>query len=262
MDIKILSIITTIIGIIIVSINFTFFSGNSQAFALINLFAALETAGIPLFVRYMEYKRIKKIEALFPRFLEDVTENIKSGMTLPQSIRMASNNDYSVLSPYVKEMSAKIEWGIGFETVLNTFAEKTGSRIMKRTVQTIIEAHSSGGTIDTVLEAVASSVQELERIKKERSAAVYSQMVNGYVIYFIFLGVMFGLSRFLIPAFQWEGTQSFAGIYEELFRNLVIIQGIFAGLSIGKMSEGTFIAGFKHSVVLTVMGYTAFLLFG
>ena len=40
------------------------------------------------------------------------------------------------------------------------------------------------------------------------------------------------------------------------------IQGFFAGIAIGKMAEGTVIAGVKHALVLIVFGYTAFILFG
>jgi len=106
-------------------------------------------------------------------------------------------------------------------------------------------------------------MQELEKIKKERSSSVYSQMINGYMIYVIFLGVMIGLSAFLIPAFQWENTdQSMGPMFEELFRNLTIIQGLFAGMAIGKMAEGTFIGGVKHALVLVIIGYSVFLVFG
>ena len=96
-------------------------------------------------------------------------------------------------------------------------------------------------------------------IKKERSSSIYAQMITGYLIYIVFLGVMIGLSTFLIPVFfsQAETSMDFIG----LFRSLIIIQGFFAGLSVGKMAEGTILAGAKHSLVLTVLGYSAFLIF-
>ncbi|MBI2578176.1 MAG: type II secretion system F family protein [Candidatus Aenigmarchaeota archaeon] len=264
MDLKELTLITTFIGVVLVYINVRFFPQQPQIFSMINLAAVLITLGIPLMFKYSEYKRVKKIEEMFPKFLSDVTGNIHSGMTLPQAIRTATTNYYDDLTPYVHEISAKISWGIPFDVVLKDFAERVGSDSLKRTVQTIIEAHKSGGTIDTVLEAVVESVQELERIKKERSASVYSQMINGYLIYVVFLGVMIGLSTFLIPSFQLQENTGadLSKIYIELFRNLIVIQGFFAGIAIGKMSEGTVIAGMKHALVLVVFGYTAFVLVG
>ena len=84
------------------------------------------------------------------------------------------------------------------------------------------------------------------------------------LIYIVFLGVMIGLSTFLIPAFQWEETGDMSNLQDdfiEMFRYLIIIQGFFAGLSVGKMAEGTLLAGVKHSLVLSVFGYSLFLIF-
>ncbi len=44
----------------------------------------------------------------------------------------------------------------------------------------------------------------------------------------------------------------------EIFINFIVIQGFFAGLATGKMAEGSVIAGVKHSIVLTVIGYSIF----
>ncbi|MBI2579322.1 MAG: type II secretion system F family protein [Candidatus Aenigmarchaeota archaeon] len=256
-------IISIAAGLALIYVNFMLFSAIPQIFSMINLVAGILVMGIPLLIKYESYGRVKKIEALFPKYLGDVAQNIASGMTLPQAMRTSANNDYSVMTPYVKEISAKISWGITFERVLTDFAEKTGSRTMKRNVQTIIETHRSGGSIDTVLKSVAQSLIELERIKKERASSIYSQMVNGYVIYLIFLGVMIGLSSFLIPTFKFDESKSdLEQTFSDIFRSLVVIQGFFAGMSIGKLAEGSLQAGIKHSLALVVLGYSAFLLFG
>ena len=263
MNLKRLSLITIPIGLIVIYLNFTFFSETDMVFTVLNLAATIIVLGIPLLYRYSQYSKIKKLEYMFPKFLRDVTKNINTGMTLPQAVRTTCSNDYDILTKYVKEMDAKISWGISFEKILIDFSERIGSENLKRTVQTIIEAHRSGGTVNTVLEAVADSLQEIEKIKKERSTSIYAQMINGYLIYLVFLGVMIGLSSFLLPAFQWEEIEAgdMRAIFLELFRSLIIIQGIFAGLAVGKMAEGTFIAGIKHSLALSVLGYVAFLIF-
>ncbi len=261
MNIKTTALVSVGIGSIIFILNYNFFQEYGPLFMAFNIVAILIALVIPLGLKYDQFSKVKKMETLFPIFLRDITDNIKSGMTLPQAIRATTSNNYDMLTDHVKEMSAKIEWGISFENALNNFGEKVGSSVIKRTVQSIIEAHESGGTIDSVLEVVATSVQEIEKIKQKRATRVYSQMINGYFIYFIFLGVMFGLTHFLLPAFQFEGPQAgIQEIFNEMFMNLVVIQGIFAGLAIGKMAEGTITAGFKHSFVLVVMGYSVFAL--
>lgn len=262
-DLKQISLITIVIGLAITYVNLQIFVSIPQVFSIVNLVAVVVVLGVPLLVKYSEYSHVKKLENYFPKLMRDVTENIRTGMTLPQAIRTASANNYDILTPYVKEMSAKISWGIPFDTVLMDFADKTGSDSIRRTVQTVIEAHRSGGTIETVMEAVVDSLRELDKIKKERSASIYSQMINGYLIYIVFLGVMVGMSAFLIPTFQFDEVQSdLPTVFGELFRNLIIIQGFFAGIAIGKMAEGNISAGIKHSLVLVMFGYTVFLFFG
>jgi flagellar protein FlaJ len=252
-------------AIAIFAINIALFFDVPQIFAALNGLAVIIALGIPVYLRYHEYTRSQELEAMFPAFMRDITENINVGMTLPKAIRAATANDYGIFTPFVKEIAAKIDWGIPFERVLTDFAAKSRSAVIGRTVKGIIEVHRSGGTIGTVMQAMTVSVRELERIKKERAARVYSQMVTGYFVFFLFLGIMLVMARLLIPllTFQIAGaaTADISRMFVDTFRALVVIQGVFAGLGIGKMSEGTIIAGFKHAFVLTVIGYTAFVIF-
>lgn len=48
--------------------------------------------------------------------------------------------------------------------------------------------------------------------------------------------------------------------YPMIFTIFIIIQGFFAGLATGKMSEGSIPAGLKHSVILVFIGYAIFTL--
>ena len=263
MNLKILSAITLSIGGVALLINFIFLSVYPTIYAFVNVGAAVIIIGLPLLYKFNQFKKIRLIEELFPKYLNDIAENISAGMTLPQAIRSTVNIEYGVMTPYVHEIASKVSWGITFERIMNDFAKKTGSKAMKRNVQTIIETHRSGGSMDTIMRSVAQSLVELEKIKKERSASVYAQMINGYLIFFVFLGVMIGLSSVLVPAFQMnEQQEDLRGVFSDIFRALIIVQGFFAGLSIGKMAEGSLIAGIKHSLVMVVIGYSAFLLFG
>jgi len=50
------------------------------------------------------------------------------------------------------------------------------------------------------------------------------------------------------------GASEMSVEYAGLFRNLIILQGFFAGLVIGKMSEGAISSGIKHSLLLAIVG--------
>ncbi len=47
--------------------------------------------------------------------------------------------------------------------------------------------------------------------------------------------------------------------YKSIFRNLILIQGLFAGLAVGKMAEGSTISGVKHSMFMMFVGMLIFI---
>jgi archaeal flagellar protein FlaJ len=221
----------------------------------------------PILLQYKQYKINKEIEERFPDFLRDVAENIKTGMTLTQAIAATKETYYGALSPYVKKMVTKIDWSIPFDEVLREFS-KYSTPLIKKTVSTITETYAGGGDITQILDATGKTIKEINKVRRERFSAIYSQMVTGYVIFFIFIGVLIVLQKFLVPslfAFSSEDvgigvTEGIAGYYSSIFQWLIIIEGFFSGLVVGKMAEGNILAGVKHSFILTVLGYGAFLL--
>lgn len=252
-------------GVAIISVNFFFFQELVQIFTILNLIGATMVLGPATLIKYSEYRDSREVESNFPNFLNDVVSGVEAGMTLPQAIESASKNDYGILSPYIKKMANQIDWGIPFDQVLNTMAKGTRSRVLKRTVATIIETHRSGGNIADVLKSVGESIREIEKIREERKSHVYSQILTGYVIYFVFLAVIIGLQKFLMPTLAFGGAAEMgigpteSGVeYKDIFQNLIIIQGFFSGLAIGKMSEGSILAGLKHLIVFVAIGFTAF----
>ncbi len=259
------------VGFAMLVLNFVWFTSSSQVFTTLNLVAVAVIMGPSLYMMYKDFAYSKEIEARFPDFLRDITEGLYAGMTLPQAIRNTKKNDYGTLTADARKIAIQIEWGVPFEEILLKFGEHSGSSAMKRTVSTIIETHRSGGNIANVLEAVAKSIIEIDKIKQERSSHIFAQMLTGYTIFFIFLGVMIGLQKFLIPnminmggisdiAAAPTSTVELAAVYKELFSRLIIIQGLFSGVAIGKMSEGSILAGLRHSLVLVAIGYTVFML--
>jgi flagellar protein FlaJ len=66
----------------------------------------------------------------------------------------------------------------------------------------------------------------------------------------------------MVAAVPVKPTENLAQAYRELFRNLILLQGMFAGLAVGKMAEGAIVAGLKHSLFMMIAGGLAFTFFG
>ena len=222
----------------------------------------------PALFEYKKYNENKEIEERFPDFLRDVTENIKTGMTLTQAIIATKDTYYGALTPQIKKIVIKIDWSIPFDEVLKEFSSQT-TPLIKKTVSTIVETYAGGGDITQILEATGKTIKEINKIKKERFSAIYDQMITGYIIFFIFIGVLIILQKYLVPSLfafsspeiAMGNVESAAKTYSDIFQWLILIEGFFSGLVVGKMAEGSLLAGLKHSFILIIIGYGAFLLF-
>lgn len=227
-------------------------------------------------IKYFENRRVKEMEGNFPVFLQDFVEAVRGGMALPQAFKTISVNQYGMLTPLVKKMSAQLDWGIPAEVVLLNFAKETKSRLISRIVSTVMESHKFGGKLLETFEALSGTAIEIERLRAERRLFLNSQIITGYIIFFVFLAVIIGLEKYLVPSLGQVSAQSLTQIsageaasqsdlakeYSELFRNLILLQGLFAGLTVGKMSEGVVVAGVKHSIFMMITGILVFLIFG
>jgi len=251
------------IGVVIYVLNFLFLS--SLPLTMISI--GIVVAGPSIF-EYKRYKENKEIEERFPDFLRDITENIRTGMTLTQAIVATKNTYYGALTPHIKKIVTKIDWSLPFNQILLDFSSHS-TPLIQKTVSTIIETYEGGGDISQILEASSKTIKEINKIRKERFSSIYNQMVTGYSIFFIFIGVLIILNKFLVPTlFTFTspemGTmnlQDISSTYYNMFQWLIIVEGFFSGLVIGKMAEGSMIAGLKHSVILIIVGYGAFVLF-
>ncbi|MCX6820857.1 MAG: type II secretion system F family protein [Candidatus Aenigmarchaeota archaeon] len=265
----------------ILTINFLMLSDVPELFSTINIIAVVIFALPIVLLRYTEYNEVKEIEEMFPVFLRDFVETIRGGMTLPAAIKAVAKNDYKALNSYVKRMAAQLDWGIAVERVMISFGKRSKSKLIMRIISSVVESQRFGGNISDTFEALSNTAVQIDRLRQERSLSMNSQMITGYVVFFVFLGVMLGLQNFLVPSLgninsagvagslgsltgSASGPQSLdiAGEYKVIFRNLIIIQGLFAGLSVGKMAEGEILGGVKHSALMMLVGFVVFAVAG
>ncbi|MDD5177888.1 MAG: type II secretion system F family protein [Candidatus Nanoarchaeia archaeon] len=213
-----------------------------------------------------ENKRQKEIEEKFIEFVRNLVGMVKSGISIPNAIVQVVDGDYGALNPYTKKLGRQIEWGIPVQEALVIFANDTYNPVIKRSVSIVIEAERSGGGIEDVLREVSNSVVNVKKMKQERKSSTYSQVVQGYIVFFVFIIIMLVLQLWLFPKIA-EMSSSFSlglgslGVealgaagetanLDRIFFGLVIVQGFFAGIMIGKFSEGRLRNGLIHSLIL------------
>jgi flagellar protein FlaJ len=225
-----------------------------------------------------ENKGSREVEEKFLEFVRAISDSVKTGIPIPKAIIGLKNDDFGALTPYVSKLIYQIEWGVPLRDAFLRFSKDTKNSLIKRSMAIVIEAEQSGGHIDKVLESVTTSVLEIKKIKDERRANIFSQVLQGYFIFIMFVGIMITLQVFLLPQLTQVGGSVMTGVnlpgigggtgsttaypssidFNMIFTFLLLIQGFFTGLMVGKFSEGSLRFGLKHSLVLMFIGYMAF----
>lgn len=262
-----------IAAIVIIGIDVAFFRKDKIFMFLIGI--ALLVAIAPLILGLTrENKREEEVNNMFLEFSRNLAESVVTGTPVSKSIINMAKKNYGALNPYIQKMANQISLGIPVGTAMQNFADDVDNRVIRRAIELIREAEKAGGEIDYILDSVARSMAETEKLKKERRAAISNLVVQGYIIFFIFIGIMLVMEFKILPLTYGAGGSSFGGAglggalgagassssaekltpeqISSLFLYLLITQGFFAGFVIGKLSEGTLRAGVKHSFIISI----------
>lgn len=284
MKIKKIHIVGLVIGLIIILLDLVFFFNREDKSLFLFLIGIVFTVvSLPFIVSLaLESKKEQQISEMFLEFSRNLAESVATGTPISKSIINMRNKNYGALSNHIQKLANQISIGIPVNKALEIFANDVDNPIIKRAVALISEAEKAGGEIDYILESTAKSIAEVERLKRERKSAVYNIVVQGYIIFFIFVGIMLIIEFKILPLTSGisevggSGTNLFSGAaysnYDTQSTNtatasksdegeinpllyLLVAQGLFAGLVIGKVTEGNIKSGVKHSFILTITSF-------
>ncbi|MEK6928919.1 MAG: type II secretion system F family protein [Nanoarchaeota archaeon] len=279
MKLKKIHLIGLIFGTLILIVDIVFFTNKEDKDLFLFLIGiAFSIIVLPFIMDIiMENKKEDEMSAMFLEFSRNLAESVGAGTPISKSIINMKSNEYGQLGPHVKKLANQISIGIPVSKAMQTFAFEIGNPVISRSVTLISEAEKAGGEIDYILESSAKSISEVEKLKKERKSAIYALVMQGYIIFFIFIGIMLVMEFKILPLVTDVGFDVDADLNSALdfsktsetsstkldpeklaspFLYLLLIEGFFSGLIIGKLTEGSLKNGIRHSFFLTI---TAFL---
>jgi len=255
------------IGISLAIVIISIFFFNTKFFLLIIGFGIL--AGVfPFIISIMIDTRIAvEKEEMFLEFTRNLVESVKTGTPISKSIINVKGKAYGVLSENINKLGNQISLGIPLNVALRTFSQDVNNNSISRALILIGQAEKAGGDIGGILESVAEAVSMSDKLKKERKASISTLVVQGYIIFLVFIAIVLVMQFKILPMVSGissigQGVQAGSGGQEitsqeltNAFLYLLLVQGFFSGLTIGKLAEGDLKAGAKHSFALMFIAF-------
>jgi Flp pilus assembly protein TadB len=171
------------------------------------------------------YSYVKQIEENLPDFLQLASANISAGMTIDRALWYAVRPKFGILAKEMETVAKSTIAGEDLEKALVKLSHRYESRVLRETINLIVEGIQSGGQMAELLNKLSTNIKETQLMKKEISASVTT--------YAIFIGVATVLAS---PVLFALSTQL-----------LIIIQKIFSTINIDKTVGSAGLFSFNFS---------------
>ncbi len=245
------------------------------------VFAMLAILGPYGFYSQMKLKQIAAIEGRLPDFLRDVAEAGRFGMTLAESIVVASSGRYGKLTAEIEKMAAQIQWGVPASEALKLFNERVKTPMVSRVVSIIVKSSDAGGDVADVLTMVSHDAKETQLTEYERSIAMSTYIAVIYISFFVFLVTIAIINATFLPkmleaseSLTATGGDSGGSVESPLASDLpnvvqsiklafflaAIIHAVGDGLLAGVIDNGRVVSGFRHSFLMLIIGFSILML--
>lgn len=216
----------------------------------------------PAFTEYSNYRWVRQIESSIPRLLRDITESVHSGVTLPKAVEEAVEKGYGPLSKELEKVIVLFTLGSSWEEAVMSLTKNVRSPALSRFATILAEANQAGGKTSEVLDTSVDLFSNIEQYKEEQRNNMKPYLYTIYAAIAIFLLISFiVLNQFLIPlaaSTQNTVTNNNVSVFDTNYYTAIlfwasIVESLFAGIIAGKIGDGCYLAGLRHSAVLLVI---------
>jgi len=145
--------------------------------------------------------RVDKLNAQLPEALTQVSNSLKAGFGLLQSLDLTAQQMQHPVSTEFKRTIYEMNMGSTPEKALQDLAERSGSYDLDIVVTAILVQRTVGGNLSEILDKVAETMRERTTIRGEIKTLTAQQKMTGLVIGLLPLGVV-GLLMLMSPDYM------------------------------------------------------------
>lgn len=186
--------------------------------------------GSRLYLNSRQNKRTESFNAQLPEICRMMSNGIKAGQTIPQTIGMISRDVEEPSQAEFKRMDYQIKLGNSLESVMSEFKERVKSNDVNIFVSTILIQQRVGGNLSAVLSNMAETLEERSRVDKEIKTITAESRSIAYILVFMpfLMAMMMNLfiKGFLNVLFTPLGMLVFAVFAAIVFAAFLLIKRI------------------------------------
>lgn len=142
--------------------------------------------------------RVKKMEKMFPDFLQLMSSNLRAGMTVEKAFMSSARPELAPLNEEIKETGRDVATGKDISVAFRDMSKRIDSDEITNIVSLIISGLKTGGNISSLLQTISSNMREKAHLEKKASSNVTMYVIFIFVAVSIGAPVLFGLSSVLV----------------------------------------------------------------
>jgi archaeal flagellar protein FlaJ len=226
---------------------------------------------------------IKKMEDIFPDFIELVGSNLRAGMTIDKALLLSSRKEFSPLDKEILKLGKDILTGKEITLALEEMSQRIESNKIEKTMSLIISGIRSGGDIAILLEETATSLREREFVEKKAASNVLMYVI--FIFFAVAVGApaLFALSTIMVQVlhtilsevppidanelgasmqmpFTLTGISISPSFVIYFAMAFIILIDILASLVLGLVNKGEEKEGLKYTLPLIGVSFIVFFL--
>jgi len=149
-------------------------------------------------VRLLESGKIKKMELVFPDFLQLMASNLRAGMTIDRALLLSARKEFEPLDKEIIMLGKDIVTGKKIEQALQEMSKRIKSEKIQKTIRLIISGIRSGGNLAILLEETSTNMRERGFVEKRAASNVLMYVIFIFFATAVGAPVLFSLSSVLV----------------------------------------------------------------
>ena len=220
--------------------------------------------------------RIKKIENVFPDFLQLVASNLRAGMTVDRAMLLSARPEFEPLDKEILQSGRDISTGKPIGFALKAMAKRIDSEKISKTLSIILSGIRTGGNLAILLEETSRNMRKRDFVEKKAASQVLMYTIFIFLAVSIFAPGLFSLSGVLVGTM----TDLMGGVNpDSLPQNIpisfssvnisvdfifyfsvlfIVAMDIMASLVLGLVSKGNEKEGLRYLPIMLLLSLSIF----